>query len=104
MTSEEKRVNQVIEFLHECEQYLHSWCCTRAGEYQPFDIQGVRKALMNIVANGSKKPIIDFKKGVEDGTIILRIFTLGLPLETKRLLYENHCKNVKNFEKKYKIK
>jgi hypothetical protein len=103
MTKGEKELNKVIEFMQECEQYLHSWCCTRNGKYLPVDTQNVRKVLMNIVANGSKNPIKEFKNGIEDGTIILGTFAFGLPSETKNLLYEKHCENVKKFEKKYKI-
>lgn len=103
MTESEKKLSKVIDFLQECEQYLHSWCCTRTGKYVTVDTQGVRKILMNMVASGSKNPIREFKEGVENGTIILSTFAFGLPEEREKLLYENHCKNIKKFEKKYKV-
>ena len=43
MTEAEKELDKAIEFLQECEQYLHSWCCTRTGKYQPVDTRNVRK-------------------------------------------------------------
>ena len=78
MTNEEKTLNKAVDFMQECEQYLHSWCCTRMGKYQPIDTQGVRKILMDMVINGSKNPIKEFREGVENGTIILSTFTFGL--------------------------
>ena len=104
MTNEEKTLNKAVDFMQECEQYLHSWCCTRTGKYQPIDTQGVRKILMDMVINGSKNPIKEFREGVENGTIILSTFTFGLSTNAKNLLYENHSNNVKKFEKKYNIK
>ena len=104
MTEAEKELDKAIEFLQECEQYLHSWCCTRNGKYQPVDTRNVRKVLMDMITIGTKSPIKDFKQGVKEGRIIFGTFAVGLPPETKKLLYEKHCENVKNFEEKYKGK
>ena len=99
-----EKIDDVINFLDECQTYLHSWVCTRTGEYKPYDTRSVRKVLMYEVAGGSKNPIADFKKGVEDGSILLSVFAFAFADEYKKKLYKKHRENVENFEKKYHIK
>ena len=103
MRNEDKVLENLVTFLQETEQYLHSWCCTRTGKYLPVDMQNVRTVLMELVSNGSKNPITDFKKGIENGTINESISCIALTDESKKTLYERHRENIKNFEKKYKI-
>lgn len=103
MTKSEKELNKVIEFLQECEQYLHSWCCTRNGKYLPVSTQGVQTILMDFVFKGSKNPIQEFKDKVEAGDIVLSTYAFALSEDVREQLYKNHCENVKKFEKKYKI-
>ena len=97
-------IDNVVDFLVECEKYLHSWACTRTGTYKMHDTRKIRDVLMLLVANGSKNPIHDFKKGVEDGTILFSTYAFALAEPYKDELYKKHRENVENFEKKYNIK
>ena len=97
-------IEGVVDFLIECEKYLHSWVCTRTGKYRPIDTRHVRQILMQEVAEGSKNPIRDFKKKVEDGTILFSTFCICLSEKYENELYEKHRQNVEEFEKKYHIK
>lgn len=103
MTKSEKELNKAINFLQECEQYLHSWCCTRDGKYFPMNTHDVQTILMDFVFKGSKNPIQEFKDKVEAGDIVLSTYALAFPEDVRKQLYKNHCENVKKFEKKYKI-
>ena len=97
-------IDKVVDFLCEVEKYLHSWICTKDGDYKMYDTRKVRQTLMFLVANGSKNPISDFKKGVNDGTILFSICAFALSNDQKKKLYQQHRKNVEEFEKKYNIK
>ena len=44
------------------------------------------------------------KKGVNDGTILFSICAFALSNDQKKKLYQQHRKNVEEFEKKYNIK
>lgn len=101
---DEMVLDKVLEFLEDCEKYLHSWVCTRTGNYEPMDTRKVRDVLMQLVAGGSKNPIRDFKKGVEERTILFPTNCVGLLEDYRKELYEKHRKNVEEFEKKYHIK
>lgn len=97
-------IDKVIDFLSECEKYLHSWACTMTGEYEPLDTRNVREILVCKIADGSKTPIRDFKKGVKDHTISLPICCIDIIEPYRSELYKKHRKNVEEFEKKYNIK
>ena len=97
------KANQAVEFLNECEKYLHSWLCTKDGKYIPYSTNKVYRVLLELVANGSKNPIADFKKGVNDGNILFSVYAIGLADNYRKELYEKHKQNVEEFEKKYHI-
>ena len=99
-----EEIDKVVDFLSDCETYLHSWACTRNGKYEMHDTRKIREVLMLLVANGSKNPIRDFKKGVEDGTILFSTYAFALAEPYKNELYKKHRQNVEEFEKKYHIK
>lgn len=101
---DEMVLDKVCELLSDCEKYLHSWVCTRTGEYEPMDTRNVRAVLMQLVAGGSKNPIHDFKKGVEEGTILFPTNCVGLLEHYRKELYDKHKENIEEFEKKYNIK
>ena len=92
-----------MNFLSECENYLRSWVYVKTGEYVPYNTTKLHNTLMLLVANGSKNPIRDFKKGFEDGTILMSIFCIGLSDEYKKKQYKAHRKIVEEFEKKYNL-
>ena len=83
-------IDNVVDFLNECEKYLHSWLCTKDGKYVPYSTNRVYRVLMELVASGSKNPIADFKKGVNDGTILFSVYAIGLVDSYEKELYEKH--------------
>ena len=97
-------VNRAIEFMTECESYLHSWLCTQSGEYRPYDYQAVHRVLLMLVATGSTHPIEDFKKTFKEGKLLIGAHAFAFSNDMKKKLYEKHKKNVKEFEKKYNLK
>ena len=99
-----EEMDKVVDFLADCEKYLHSWACTRTGEYKPINTRATKHILGLLVANGSQNPIEDYKKGVEDGTIMLGTYCIGITDERRKQLYEKHRENIEEFEKKYNIK
>lgn len=97
-------IDNAVDFIQECVQYLRSWVCTRTGDYEPVDTSRLRDTLMQLVAGGSKNPIHDFKEGVEKGKILLATNCICLLDDYRKELYEKSRKNIEEFEKKYHIK
>lgn len=99
----ERTVKELTDFMEDITTYLHSWICTKDGEYKPVDKAGVRRAVLLLFAKGTKDVVGVFKEGVENGTILYRNPLIGLPEERRRELYEEDIKKIKEFEKKYKF-
>lgn len=108
-------INKLSELMEETVSYLHSWCCTRNGKYEPVDYRGVKLALISLLSNNvmaskeeSHSVIEEFKDGVINGNVMMspatNVFALGLPEFRESELFEKHCENVRLFEEKYHIK
>lgn len=103
-------LNELIEFMEETVSYLHSWCCVCSGSYRMIDYRGVKLAVISLLGsvtvNGedSRNIINTFKKGYNDGTILLSTYAFGLSEEYENELYKKHVEHVKHFEEKYNIK
>lgn len=116
-------VDKIAEFVDEMVTYLHSWCCTRNGRYEPVDYRSVKLALISLLNNNVmasreqshkanaafKNGIIDsFKNGIINGNVAVQpatfISAISLPDFRKTELYEKHRENVRIFEEKYNIK
>lgn len=102
-----EHVNKVMDHLSECASYLHSWLCTKDGEYKPcyvsgkstYNVRNIEQVLLTLAAAGSTDIIKDFKE---------RVFPIygdctGVSDELKERLFEMHRERVKEFEKKYKV-
>lgn len=105
-------IDKLSELMEETVSYLHSWCCTRDGEYKPVDYRGVKLALISLLGNNvmasreqSHSVIEAFKNGVINGNVMVSpatyVLAIGLPELRKSELYEKHCENVRLFEEKY---
>ena len=97
-------LNEVFDFFQDCESYLHSWLCTKDGEYKLYDTNSVRTVLFGLLSHGSTDLIDEFENGVETGRIMIRCSSIILPEKKRSLLYEHHLGLMRNFEKKYLIK
>jgi hypothetical protein len=51
----------------------------------------------------SRNIISTFKKGYNDGTIVLSTHAFALSEEYENELYKKHIENIREFEKKYNI-
>ena len=107
----ENWLNELFDLMEETVSYLHSWCCTKDGEYKPVDYRGVKMAVISLL-NGSVMAsreeshniLDDFKDGVKNGSILVQASLFSIPGLKESELYERHVENVKLFEKKYSIK
>ena len=96
-------IDDLVEFLEDVTRYLHSWVCTRIGEYRMCSISDVRKVLQMLMARDIHSDIIkEFKDGVEQGYILIGTMTFGMVENYKKKLYDEHRKIMKDFCKKYK--
>lgn len=99
----EHTAKELIDFMEGITTYLHSWICTKDGEYKPVDKSKVRRAVLLLFAEGTKDVVGVFKKGVEDGTILIGVMPMGLSDNYKRERYEKALKRIEKLEKKYKF-
>jgi hypothetical protein len=103
-------INEIRALMEETVSYLHSWCCTRNGEYHPTDYRGVKMAVISLLGGSavasreeSHDIIGSFKNGVRNGSIMIGTQCFGLSKDYEEELYKKHAEHVKHFEEKYNI-
>lgn len=103
-------LDKLAELMEETVSYLHSWCCTKDGEYKPVAYRSVKMAVISLLGGyasadreESHNILKAFKNGVKNGDIALQIDCFGISNEYKSKLYHQHKQNIKLFEEKYNI-
>lgn len=96
-------VKEMIDFMEDVTEYLHLWLCTKDGGYKPYNKKSVRQGILLLFAKGTEDVVSVFKKGVEDGTILIGVMPMGLSDNYKRERYEKALKRIEELEKKYKF-
>lgn len=103
-------LDKLAELMEETVSYLHSWCCTKDGEYKPVAYRSVKMAVISLLSGHaladreeSHNILKTFKNGVKNGDIILLTDCFGISSEYKNKLYQQHKQNIKLFEEKYNI-
>ena len=103
-------INEIRALMEETVSYLHSWCCTRNGEYHPTDYRSVKMAVISLLGGSavagreeSHDIIGSFKNGVRNGSIMIGTQCFGLSKDYEEELYKKHTEHVKHFEEKYNI-
>lgn len=104
-------LDKLAELMEETVSYLHSWCCTKDGEYKPVAYRSVKMAVISLLGGyasadreESHNILKAFKNGVKNGDIAPQIDCFGISNEYKSKLYIKHKKNVELFETKYGVK
>lgn len=99
----DSKIESLLEFMNQTVHYLHSWICTKDGEYKTYSLQDVRRAVMGLLLHQDNDIINRFKNNVNDGSIILFQNAFCIADNVKIELYKHHLDLMKQFEEKYHI-
>lgn len=93
-----------LKFSEDVVQYLHSWLCTRTGEYRPVAKSTTKFIIKTVVdESGIDHFITNFKHAVNENVFPVATLAFCLSDDYKKALYNWHREVVDNFEKKYKV-
>jgi len=102
---DEELANDLAEFMCEVESYLYDWTCSvYKGKYLPVDHRSWTKEFRNRVLNSDHQYFIhEYKDDVLHNEFPLQLHCIALSNEYQKELYNQHKKNVEEFELKYNI-